>query len=250
MTKADIKAVRSLSDKTGRLESGLFVVEGAKMVREAAESGWVVERLFVTDRFSAAPGIAGITPEHVAGKEMERLSHLKTPSSALALVRMPHHKFSSDITENGLILALDAIQDPGNLGTIIRIADWFGIADVLCSPETADCYNPKVVQATMGALFRVRVHYTPLPETLAAAQAAGTPVYGACLDGEDIYAARLTPTGIIVMGNEGRGISPSVEALITRHLLIPPYPTSRRGSESLNVAAATAITCSEFRRPR
>jgi TrmH family RNA methyltransferase len=277
ITKADIKLIRSLADKTARVESGLFAVEGDKMVSEAIASGFGVERVFVTSK-SGLPAQTGmLAPEVVPEKDMERISHLKTPSVSLALVRIPKHGFSAGIFRGGLVLALDGVQDPGNLGTIIRIADWFGIADILCSPATADRFNPKVVQATMGALFRVGLHYVELAETLAEAAKSGTEIYGAFLEGENIYDAPLggngsensngsananastktnavtdtdanAHTGVIVMGNEGRGISPAVAQTVTRKLFIPPYPAGRHGSESLNVAAATAVICSEFRR--
>ena len=140
------------------------------------------------------------------------------------------------------------MQNPGNVGTIIRLADWFGIRDILCSEGTADCFNPKVVQATMGAILRVRVHYTPLAPLLAEAAAGGIPVYGTFLEGENIYTEELSPTGIVVMGNEGRGVTEAVARSVTRKLFIPPWPAGRRGSESLNVAMATGIVCAEFRR--
>lgn len=179
---------------------------------------------------------------------MERLSHLKTPGSSLALVRMPHRDLRSADPAGGLVLALDDVQNPGNMGTIIRLADWFGIGDIVCSEATADCFNPKVVQATMGAILRVRVHYTDLGRYLAAHAAAGIPVYGTFLDGEDLYRADLTPAGIVVMGNEGRGVRPATAAGITRRLYIPPFPADRAGSESLNVAMAAGVVCAEFRR--
>ena len=150
--------------------------------------------------------------------------------------------------DNDLILALDGVQDPGNMGTILRIADWFGIREVVCSEHTADCFNPKVVQATMGAIARVRVHYLPLTEWLAQAVQAGVSVYGTFLDGETIYDAPLTTGGIVVMGSEGKGVSAQVAALVTHRLYIPSFPAGVPTSESLNVATATAIVCSEFRR--
>ena len=140
------------------------------------------------------------------------------------------------------------MQNPGNLGTIIRLADWFGITDIICSPGSADCFNPKVVQATMGAILRVRIHYTELAACLSAAAVQGLPVYGTFLEGENIYGSELTPEGIVVMGNEGRGVTEAVARTVTRKLFIPPWPAGRRGAESLNVAMATGIVCSEFRR--
>ena len=147
-----------------------------------------------------------------------------------------------------LSLALDGVQNPGNLGTIIRLADWFGISDIYCSADTADCYNPKVVQATMGAILRVKVHYLQLADFLKKTAANKTPVYGTMLDGVNIYQSELTPAGVIVMGNEGKGVSDECARSFTHRLLIPSYPPERQGSESLNVAMATGIVCSEFRR--
>ena len=262
VTKSDISLVRSLADKRSREECGLFVVEGRKMVQEALASGFRVERVFATAEAAKALAVCSGGDNSVRGraatseittvsvKEMERLSLLRTPSDTLALVAIEKAALTS--TANGLILALDDVQDPGNVGTIIRLADWFGIGDVVCSPATADCYAPKVVQATMGAIFRVRVHYTPLAQWLAAQRA---PVFGTFMEGENVYTATLLQSAVIVMGNEGRGITPAVEAAVTRRLAIPPFPPQpsgvgeeRRGSESLNVAIATAIICSEFRR--
>ncbi|GHV01911.1 tRNA/rRNA methyltransferase [Bacteroidia bacterium] len=253
LAKSDISLIRSLGDKRVRDERGLFVVEGRKMVLEALESPSGVERLFVAARAQGdveescrAAGLSDGQITVVNDKEMERISLLKSPSGMLALT--PLARPALPRTEDGnLILVLDDVQDPGNVGTIVRLADWFGIGDVVCSPATADCYAPKVVQATMGAIFRVRVHYTPLAGFL---QGCKVPIFGTFARGENIYQAQLPPGGIVVMGNEGRGISAGVETLLTRRLAIPPFPASRRGSESLNVAIATAVVCSEFRRRR
>lgn len=247
LTKADIKLIKSLSDKSARTESGLFVVEGAKMVEEAIGSGLKVEGVFATEKYgSGSPD--DIPVEYISEKEMERISHLKTPSNSIALVAIPGHSLDISEISGELTIALDDIQDPGNMGTIIRIADWFGIGNIICSAATADCYNPKVVQASMGALFRVKVHYTELSGVLNDVNSALAPIYGTFLDGEDIYGAPLSPNGIILMGNEGRGISPATAEAVTHRLFIPSYPPGRQGPESLNVAVATAITCSEFRR--
>lgn len=188
------------------------------------------------------------TPEVISHKEMERISFLKTPSDMLALVEIPRYRLSVRELSDTLSLALDGVQDPGNMGTILRLADWFGMRDVICSETTADCFNPKVVQATMGAIARVRVHYVPLARWLGEVRAAGIPVYGTFLDGEPIYDAALSPGGVIVMGSEGQGVSPEVAELVSRRLFIPPFPVGEPTSESLNVATATAIVCSEFRR--
>ena len=210
LTKADIRLVRSLADKRARTDEGLFVAEGGKLIGELRAS--------------------------------------KTPSDSLALVEIPRRRLDPAKLRRSLVLALDDVQNPGNLGTIVRLADWFGIGDVVCSEATADCFNPKVVQATMGAILRVRVHYCDLEAYLAAERAAGTPIYGTFLEGDDIYRTQLSPTGIVLMGNEGRGVTPACAAQVTRKLFIPPYPAERHATESLNVAMATGIVCAEFRR--
>ncbi len=245
MTKAEIQSVRALADKRERDAQGLFVAEGDKLVGELLGSHLQVHRLYVTE----ASALAGHpVAEHVTDKEMERLSQLKTANRSLAVVGKPSHALAAVDAAKNLVLALDCVQNPGNLGTIIRLADWFGIGDIVCSADSADCYNEKVVQATMGAIMRVRVHYTDLPAWLAAQRKAGAQVYGTFLDGDNIYDTSLTPNGIIVMGNEGRGICSECGRHISHRLFIPPYPADRAGSESLNVAIATAVVCSEFRR--
>ena len=243
MTRSDIQLVRSLSDKRGRSEHGLFVAEGAKLIGELRRSNLRIRRIFATEGLFEGPEV-----ECVTEKEMERLSLLKTPSNSLAIVEIPRYRLDAAHVGQRLTLALDDVQNPGNLGTIIRLADWFGIGEILCSPATADCFNPKVVQATMGAILRVRVHYVELAPLLAQAAARGVPVYGTFLEGENLYDAQLTDGGIIVMGNEGRGVRPDVAQAVTRKLFIPPFPADRRASESLNVAMATGIVCAEFRR--
>ena len=243
MTKAEIQLVRSLADKRGRTEQGLFVAEGEKLIGELRASQLRVRKIFALEGIFEGPEV-----ETVAPRDMERLSLLKTAGNSLALVEIPHYRLDLPALRDRLVLALDDVQNPGNLGTIIRLADWFGIGEVVCSPATADCFNPKVVQATMGAILRVRVHYTPLAPFLREAAALGMPVYGTFLEGENLYGAELSPAGIVVMGNEGRGVTPDVAAAVTRKLLIPPYPADRRTTESLNVAMATGILCAEFRR--
>ena len=176
----------------------------------------------------------------------KRASLLKTPQQVLAVFRQPDEKTDISVISHSLCLALDDVQDPGNLGTIVRLADWFGIEHIFCSPNTVDIYNPKTVQATMGGIARVRLHYTPLPEFIRSLK--DIPVYGTFLDGENMYGQPLSKNGLIVMGNEGNGIGKEVEALINRKLYIPNYPASRETSESLNVAIATAVVCAEFRR--
>ncbi len=240
MTKAEIQLVRSLADKRAREESGLFVAEGEKLISEIRRSELRIRKIFALEGL-----FGGAEVDIVSPKDMERLSLLKTANNSLALVEIPRHRLAAADDSKALILALDEIQNPGNMGTIIRLADWFGIRDIVCSANSADAFNPKVVQATMGAILRVRVHYTDLAAWLRGVEA---PVYGTFLEGENIYDADLTRNGVIVMGNEGRGVSAEVAASVTRKILIPPYPADCRTSESLNVAMATGIVCSEFRR--
>lgn len=244
VTKADFQMVRSLADKQARMAHGLFVAEGDKLVGEIIADGrWRLRRLFVAE----GSRINSPRAELVTAKEMERLSALRSAPRSLALVELPERKPALPSAEK-LILCLDEIQDPGNLGTIIRTADWYGIDSIVCSPTTADCFAPKVVQATMGALLRVEVSYCELVPWLQQAVGRGVECYATALDGEDIHSANLTRGGVIIMGNEGKGVSAEVRRLATRSLFIPPYPPTRNGSESLNVAIATAITCENFRR--
>ena len=229
MTQNEIKQLRSLHMKKYRDELGLFVAEGDKCISELAQSFTLVHHL---------------TPANTPIKDIERLSSLRTPQGSIAVFRKPAYELPTP-QAGTLYLALDGIQDPGNLGTIIRTADWFGIRDIICSPDTADCFSPKVVQATMGSLAHVSITYCDLVPLL---REANVPVYGTLLDGQDIYQQTLSGKGIIVMGNEGNGISPEVRQLITHKLLIPNFNKNNETAESLNVAIATAITCSEFRR--
>ena len=243
MTKAEIQLVRSLADKRGRTQHGLFVAEGEKLIGELRASHLRIRKIFALEGVFEGPDVEPVSP-----RDMERLSQLKTANNSLALVEIPRLYLGTVHADEELVLALDEVQNPGNLGTIVRLADWFGIGDIVCSSGTADCFNPKVVQATMGAILRVRVHYTDLPRFLAEAAGRGTPVYGTFLEGDNIYDAPLTRGGIVVMGNEGRGVTPETARTVTRKLFIPPFPADRHGSESLNVAMATGIVCAEFRR--
>lgn len=241
----EIKRVRSLSDKKFRDRYGLFCVEGEKMVDEALRSGFDVETVYRKDE--------------IGEEQMGRISSLSSPSPVFAVVRKPQDiNLSSDaalsdaLGQSGLYLALDSIRDPGNLGTILRVADWFGIDAVFAAPDTVDVFNPKVVQATMGAIFRVKFHYAEIPALCRAAVSAGGNVYGTFLDGSDMYEKQLNPgknsPSVIVIGNESNGISDEVAGLVSDRLYIPPYPKNDTGSESLNAAVATAITVAEFRR--
>lgn len=241
----EIKRVRSLSDKKFRDRYGLFCVEGEKMVDEALRSSFDVETVYRKDE--------------IGEEQMSRISSLSSPSPALAVVRKPQDinlssdaALSSALGRSGLYLALDTIRDPGNLGTILRVADWFGVDAVFAAPDTVDVFNPKVVQATMGAIFRVKFHYAEIPALCRAAVPAGGNVYGTFLDGSDMYEKQLNPgkdsPSVIVIGNESNGISDEVAGLVSDRLYIPPYPKNDTGSESLNAAVATAIAVAEFRR--
>lgn len=254
MIKSEIQFVRSLGDKKSRQEMGLFVAEGEKFIEELVGSSLRVRKVYLTDDcsedFDASAFDGAGEVEWISGKEMERITMLKSANKALALVEMPRYMLDSEAVNSSLTLVLDGVQNPGNLGTIIRLADWFGITDVVCSPTCADCFNPKVVQATMGAILRVMVHYTELEPFL---QGVKVPIFGALLDGgENIYSADLSLSssggGVIVMGSEGQGISLAIERLVTNKIFIPPYPATNDNTESLNVAIATSIICSEFRR--
>ena len=236
ISKNELRQVRSLAQKKFRDESGLFVVEGEKMVSEALASGFEVVSVYRRDE--------------IGEEAMARLSMLSSPSPVLAVVRQPAP--AAFRPSSGLFLALDGIRDPGNLGTILRVADWFGIDGVVASPDTVELYNPKVVQATMGAIFRVPFHRMDIAELCRKVVTGGGHVYGTFLNGENMYSKALDcgleAPSVIVIGNESNGISPEVAACVSDRLFIPPYPADDPGSESLNAAIATAITVAEFRR--
>ncbi len=247
LTAATRKFVASLGNPRQRRLNGLFTAEGSKCVIDTL-SYFNCRMLLATDAWfkeHAALIPAGTQCLQATRADLERMSQLSTPANVIAVYEVPPSPQPADAT-SCLVLALDRVQDPGNLGTIIRVADWFGITQVVCSPETADAYSPKVIQSTMGAIARVRPLYMPLAEYIALWPEA--PVFGTFLDGQNIYSSPLSENGIIIMGNEGRGISPEVAQLVSRRLLIPSYPPGTPTSESLNVATATAITLSEFRR--
>jgi len=257
ITKQNIKSVHSLQLKKFRDESCSFVAESPKVVSDLLAL-MPCRRLYATEDFLAThPKDSWKRVDDlqvVSHSELERLSKQKSPRGAVAVFEKPDSlgndaETLSLIAKSELCLALDDVQDPGNLGTIVRVADWFGIAHIFASPHTADVFSPKVVQATMGAVGRVRLHYVSLPDLLRSVREQA-PVYGTFLDGENLFHASLPSVscGVIVMGNEGAGISPKVEKAVTRRLLVPNYPLGRQASESLNVAVATAVVCAEFRR--
>ena len=241
----EIKRVKALQQKKVRDAEGLFIVEGEKMVQEAVDSHFEVMQVYHRNE--------------IGEEAMGRISALASPSPVLAVVKKPADMYVDDVAqlapvlkEGGLYLALDTIRDPGNLGTILRIADWFGIKAVFAAKDTVDVFNPKVVQSTMGAIFRVRMHYVDLPELSRMVLGMGGQVYGTFLDGRNMYERELdngsVSPSVIVIGNESEGISPAMAELVSDRLYIPPYPADQPGSESLNAAIATAITVAEFRR--
>ena len=242
ISKNQLKYIRQLEQKKYRRREGCFVAEGTKVVGDLLQR-YRPEAVFATADWQAP---AGITPQLVTDDELRRISFLQHPQQVLALFPLPSVNSLPSSVNSELSLALDGVQDPGNLGTIIRIADWFGISTIICSEDTVDAWNPKVVQATMGSIARVNIIYINLPEFLDSLP-ADFPVYGTFLDGDNIYTQELTHEGLIIMGNEGNGISDAVRAKVNRRLLIPDFHQGET-ADSLNVAIATAITCSEFRR--
>lgn len=230
LTNAEMKSIRSLREKKFRDELGLFTVEGEKSVAEALASSFEVVRV--------------LRAEDIGAAAMERISQCVTPSPVLAVVRMPKEDMPAELP-GGLALALDSVRDPGNFGTILRIADWFGVSQVFASPDSVETFNPKTVQASMGSVFRVRVSRCDIAALCAEFSSAGRRVYGTVLDGENIYSAQLAADGLVVMGNESNGISAEVARRLDSRLRIPSFGG---GAESLNVAVATAVTLSEFRR--
>lgn len=247
ISKNQIKFIGSLSQKKFRDENGMFIAEGTKLVLDLMPAFECVNA-FATEDWkarNAAHDISGFVT--ATEEELRKISNQKSPQGVLAVFRKRENHFDVKQLNGKLSLALDDVQDPGNLGTIIRIADWFGVEDIFCSEFCADAYGPKTVQATMGALARVKIHYLNL-NTFLAGLPADMPVYGTFMDGENIYSEKITPNGIIVMGNEGNGISAAIEQKVNKRLLIPNYPLGSETSESLNVAVATALVCAEFRR--
>jgi TrmH family RNA methyltransferase len=239
VSKNQIKLITSLQQKKYRYAHGLFFAEGIKVISELLQSDFELDYLYMTENlFDVVPSSK---KSIISESDLKKISALSTPNNCLAVFKIPAAK---PIIEKGLIVALDDIRDPGNLGTIMRLCDWFGVTQLICSDETADIYNPKVVQATMGSLSRVAIHYTNLDAFL---NQTKLPVFGTFMDGKNIYTENLPQEGIIVMGNEANGISASVEKIVKNKLAIPRFGDLQQ-TESLNVATATAIILSEFRR--
>ena len=239
LSKFQIKLITSLKQKKYRIQHRLFIAEGIKVVNELLYSNSKLEKLFCTKDIYAS--FEKFDPQIISEKELSKISGLTTPNKLLGLFKIPE---ASKFNEEGLILVLDNINDPGNLGTIIRLCDWFGVSHLICSNKTVDCYNPKVVQATMGSLARIPVSYIELSGFL---EQTELPIYGAVMDGTSVYSANLEQNAILVMGNESHGISEKNLSLLDDKITIPRYCKSVV-TESLNVASATAILLNEFRR--
>jgi TrmH family RNA methyltransferase len=239
LSKNQIKLITSLHQKKQRFANQMFFAEGIKVIQELLESNFELVHLYTT--LNNFEEISNDKKINITEGDLKKISTLATPNSCLAVFKIPAEK---KIIESGLILALDSIRDPGNLGTILRLCDWFGITQLLCSKETVDLYNPKVVQATMGSIARVNVNYIDLESYIIQTK---LPVFGTFMEGSTIYKTNLPQEGIIVMGNEANGISTEIENLIKNRLSIPRFGTLQK-TESLNVATATAIILSEFRR--
>lgn len=232
ITRAQMSLIRSLATPKGRRETGLFVAEGPKLIDELTQGGMRCE-------------LTVKSGDNIPPSDFERISQLKSPQGIIALFRIPKHELHFD--PQALTLALDGVQDPGNMGTILRLADWFGIEDIVCSQDCASAWQPKVVQASMGALARVRVHRTDSLADWIADLPNDIPVYGTFLNGTPLQCVEPTQGGVVIMGNEGKGITAGVAQHVTHRLLIPSYPPGRHCVESLNVATATAIILAHFR---
>jgi TrmH family RNA methyltransferase len=239
VSKNQIKLISSLHQKKYRIAHQLFIAEGVKGINELLQSNFELEHLYVTiDEFKS---VSTTQKTVISDADLKKISALTTPNTCLAVFKIPKEK---PVLNKGLIVALDTIRDPGNMGTILRLCDWFGINQVVCSKETVDLYNPKVVQATMGSIARVNVNYLNLKDFL---ETTSLPIYGTFMDGEDLYNSKITNEGIIILGNEANGISKQIEELVTKRITIPRFGNLQQ-TESLNVATATAIVLSEFKR--
>ena len=250
LSQNNLKLIRQLRQKKYREKTGLFIAEGEKIVTEALQQEQVkVKKLFFTDAHS--PKLLKIGPDvdffEVTEQEMKQISQLETPSTLLAVIQKPLTVFDDAVFKE-TVLAFDFIQDPGNLGTIIRTADWFGIHYIVCSRNSVDVYNQKVVQASMGAIFRTQVFFVDLKDFLTKARLLKTPVFGTFLSGENIYSVENSLHGIFLFGNESKGISPTLEAMVNRKITIPNFSRNETKTESLNIASSVAVICSEISR--
>jgi TrmH family RNA methyltransferase len=252
---AKVKQFRSLQQKKFRQIYKQFLIQGDKIVNESihstnkpdciiATSEWIEKNVNLLN--------SNLLVEEVNSKQMQQISTLRSVPDVIAVMNIVDDKFNFESLTDNLCLGLDCIQDPGNMGTVLRIADWFNITNVICSPDTVDYTNPKVIQASMGAFLRVQVSYVDLAEQInkVREQNKDYSVYGSFMDGESVYSAKLNSKGLIIMGNEGKGISSDLESLCSDRIAIPHFPLDRQETESLNISVAAGIICSEFRRPR
>ena len=239
VSKNQIKLINSLQQKKYRQLHQLFIAEGVKVIQELLASNILLEHLDVTENLF--DGVAATQKTLISENELKKISCLSTPNNCLALFRIPVQR---ELSSKGLVIALDDVRDPGNLGTIIRLCDWYGVNQIICSEQTVDVYNPKVVQATMGSISRVALAYVDLKDYLSKTNQT---VFGTFMDGKNVYKTELPSSGILVLGNEANGISAAVEELVTERLAIPRFGNIQQ-TESLNVATATAIFLSEFKR--
>lgn len=251
LSKSAIKLITSLHHKKFRKKEGLFIAEGEKVCRELIHSGWTIEAVFLTKAFREEKFIRWVkkvNAEVISEKDFEKISALTTSPEILVVAKIPERRLDVKSLDGKLTLVLDQIKDPGNLGTIIRIADWFGIENIICSEDCADVFNPKTVQATMGSLFRIKIFYEELETLLKSAREKNVDVYGTMLDADNIYKSTLSGEGMIVIGSESHGISENLLPFINHRISIPSFSATEYKAESLNAAMATAIVCSEFRR--
>ncbi|MBP7507213.1 MAG: RNA methyltransferase [Prolixibacteraceae bacterium] len=247
ISKNKIKFINSLTLKKYRDESGLFIAEGDKIIQELISAGFSFETLILTEKYNAEFESVNCEKIIAADSEIKKISSRETPPGIIAVCKKKQVQFSLADIRNKIVIALDGIQDPGNLGTIIRLASWFGIDNIICSLNTVDCYNPKVIQSTMGAIAHVDIIYTDLLNFLADARRNGIHIFGTFLDGINIYKSNGLNNGIIVFGNEGNGISKEIESIVETKVLIPSF-NNNIVVESLNVSMAAAIAISEFKR--
>lgn len=248
LSKNKIKLINSLLHGKFRKEEGLYIAEGTKLIETLLDANKPMATIFATESWLASHALPSSTETVMIDEaEMKKISQLTTPTSVLGLVHLPEQTIPT-LTHAQLMLGLDNVRDPGNMGTIIRLAQWFGINTIVCNHGTVDCYNPKVVQATMGAIAHVNIAYTDLGAFIDQHQSETWPVYGTFLEGNNIFTEPLSASGLIVLGNEGNGISDAIAQKITKKILIPDFAQSGFKPESLNVSVAAAIVCAEFRR--
>nr|WP_321484953.1 RNA methyltransferase [uncultured Draconibacterium sp.] len=249
--KSTTKLINSLALKKYRTKENCFLIEGDKMVKEALDSDLKIKLLIVTDQFTTRFPITQSAAERIIetdAKEIKKVSLLQHPQNSLAVCEIPKKQDFTKSLPEGLSIYLDGIQDPGNMGTIVRICDWYGIQHVFCSPDSVDLYNPKVIQASMGSFNRIHLHECDFETLTDLAQKSEAPLFGAFMNGDNVYQKQLPKQAVLVMGNEGNGIRPAVEKLIPNKLSIPNFSMNETKAESLNVSVATAILCSEFKR--